>query len=487
MLSMSPATSDYLGPRAEGGHGSLVDVYVDMCLNPWGGSMARLPDAMIAPTFLFKSFANRTYTVTNVATYGPNILFGMMNRPTRYLPATTPAVAGGALEAAIVLPTATTLSTPFSQVPTEVAGVYAVGSPGQILAPMQYGATPLTAMVPLGTTGLTASDGPWKDDFGEQMDATVGAISAYRTLAMAMRMRIVGLPSGQFMTPGKIYIAQGRWDKEDVPLTEQDFVVLEQKGRASHVSADAVRAAGSKTLFYTPDGMQKFGMTSNFLPAPGVFDATRINPGGGGTYGSSYAGLRVFPGIAQMGAVPALGSMVGPLTFDELLVPYGTAAAVTGRQALGNAADSANADSTSLLWVAYFGAQDGVVLEVDYAHIMECTPNKSAPPGFEAAIQLPNSAAMDSILSACAVLAMAKPRMYQSAGDPTVSIPAGTSRPSAEALSVRRQITSVARVAPGRAMPIAEGFWDFSWLKKAAFGDQGKKGGGGISWDFSGK
>jgi len=327
--------------------------------------------------------------------------------------------------------------------------------------------------------------GPWGDDFGPSLAKTVSFMSAYRTLSMAIRVRIVGLPSGQFMTPGKIYFAQIRCDHSDLPVTEQDFVTLEQLGRASHVSADAVREAGSKTIFYTPDGLNKFAMTSNFLPPAGVFANHDIELPAPGLPLTPSMGIRMFPGSAP--STPVVGAPPLPSNFTRNIIPYlargnshTVSATASDTQAIGLTSDSANADSTTFLFMAYFGAQDGVVLEVDYATIVEYIPSKSSPGGIEAVIQLPDSTAMDSIFSSAAVLAEARPVMIQKQGDLTISSAMGPAPHAREAASVRNRLVSMASKARGSSY--REGFWDFDWLKQGSLGAPGS----GASWNFSG-
>jgi len=299
-----------------------------------------------------------------------------------------------------------------------------------------------------------SGESAWGDDFGTSSSGTTPYVSAYRTLASAMRIRIVGLPSGQFMTPGKIYFAQVRYDQEDLPVTEQDFVVLEQKGRASHVSADAVREAGSKTVYWTPDGAEKFGMTSNFILSPGLTESTASSP----------STFRVFPDVPN--AVSGSKAL-------SAIIPYRSSAYVSSGIPTGgwqDNPDSANADSTSVLLIAYFGAQNGVVVEVNYANIIEYIPNKSSPAGVEALTQLPSSRAMDEIFSAAAVCSVARPMLIQSSGDKTISVPSPSgSKAHTEAVAVRRKLVSRARAGTGA---VAETF----------LGDL--LGSGQVAWNF---
>jgi len=291
------------------------------------------------------------------------------------------------------------------------------------------------------------------------------------------------------MTPGKIYFAQVRCDHSDLPVTEQDFVTLEQLGRASHVSADAVRAAGSKTVFYTPDSESKFAMTSNFLQPCGTFGGDQVTfVGAPTTQPTGSAGVRVFPSPV---APPVGGVHIEPQDFTRYIIPYttsGSTAQIGGAvssgapygittRAVASSQDSHNADSTSFLFMAYFGAADGVVVEVDYATVVEYIPTKNSPGGIEALVQLPSSSSMDAIFSAAAVLSEARPAMIQQPGDLTiVSALRGGTQPTREALRVRNGIARTAVNASGRAY--REGFWDFDWLKKGSFGDNAR-------WDFT--
>jgi len=454
-----------------------------MILNPWSAHPVRLPDHVVVPTSLGRFFANRTYNLTGCGTVGPNFIFAMnskLSNPTSAQPPES---------------TSAFISSVASTVTSSSTNAYAY-TPGNILNPLQWG---LGAQVdPHAADGLfdftnqttnpvngspgspTQSASPWGDGFGASLASTIPFVSAYRTLAMAIRVRIVGLPPSQFMTPGKMYFAQVRYDATDMPVTEQDFVVLEQLGRASHVSADAVREAGSKTVFFVPDGINKLTMSSNFMIAPGVLQANQVFTNQDAPPQPS-AGVRYLP---SLGVLHASGS-------DPCLsiVPYSTTGGTAGSASLigpaqtlagaGDATDAYSADATTLLVVAYFGAQDGVVLEVDYSTVVEYIPNKSTPGGVEALVQLPSSPAMDSIYAAAAVLAEARPVMIQHAGDLTISSssPGG----SRESGAIRSRLARMARAATGGTF--REGFWDFDWLKSGSLGSAGS----GLNWDFSEK
>jgi len=447
LVGMSPAPSD-LPRRDTQAADPAVSRYLDILLNPWSSSPVRLPDHVVIPTSLARFVANRTYSLANCTTVGPNFLFGMSNRLSFYSPTNIP----------LELSTIVSVSVPLA--PQLISNVYTY-APGNILGEgaqaIQWG----LGLYSDPYTKIAAPDSiPWHDDFGSTMTSSTPFMSAYRTLAMAIRVRIVGLPSGQFMTPGKIYFAQVRCDNTDMPLTEQDFVNMEVHGRASHVSADAVREAGSKTLFYTPDGQQKFSMTSNFLPPPGVFNAVEL-------VGGTTNGARFFPRANDV------------VDQSRSIIPYWTNSDITqGPGLVGLAGDSANADATTYLFMGYFGAVDGVVLEVDYCNVTEYIPNKSAPGGIEALVQLPNSNAMDSIFATAAILAEARPSMIQAPGDLSISTSSkGGSSTTREALSARNRLVSMATRARGSAY--REGFWDFDWLKSGNLGP--------ISWDFRDK
>lgn len=454
IVSMDPATSDYVGPRhgsVEHGGSHIVGDYVEMMVNPWCGKLMRLPDTCITPTSLYKVYANRTHVVSGCATYGDQMIFAVNSRMTNY-------------------------STSYA---VENDSVYVEGGslariepyryqPGNILTPLQRSTTSGLWRTPFATTPA----GIWADDFGQEQAELSTWVAAYRPLAMALRVRVVGLPTGQFMAPGKIYFAQIRCERNDVPVTEQDFVVLETKGRASHVSLDAVREAGSKTYFVTPDGSDKFEMTSSFLPAPGVFKKSDE------AYGH---GTRMFPGLA----IASSGQWADTGLAGQLC-PYGTT------QLLGDAADQKNADQTYVLIAACFGLSDGVILEVDYALCGEYIPDKNAPPGVETMVQVPSHSAMDAIFATAAVTADLKPLLLQAPGDKTqMSTSSGPFAPAEgrgeSGKRVRGAISSAVSRVSGRSFRPrrgrAEGFWDFDWLSSGSFGKKG----GGLSWDFAGK
>ncbi len=459
IVSMSPAPSSL--PSRGGSSGFSVQHYVDALLNPWSSPYLRLPDHVVVPTSLARFVKNSTWSLANTATDGGNFLFALCNRPS--------CAQNGPSE-----PTDVGSSFISAGGSVGITAPYQYG-PGSILNPLQWGAGAYTD--PRAANGMKANgyvtSGPtgtvWGDDFGQSMRTTLPYMAAYRCLSMAVRVRIVGLPTGQFMTPGKIYFAQVRCDNSDLPITEQDFSTMEQLGRASHVSADAVRAAGSKTLFYVPDGQSKFNMVTSFMQPCGTFDAGEISNIANG----QGAGFRYFP----------LSNVVSD--FSRAIVPYlasgvssdagATTAAFVGQS---SSIDSHNADSTTYLVMAYFGAQDGVVLEVDYAQIIEYIPTKSAPGGVEAMVQLPDSASMDSVFAAAAVMAEARPVMLQQPGDLTlVGSSKASSPPSREALNARNRLASMSTGLRGKAY--REGFWDFNWLKKGSLGD------GAFNWDFT--
>lgn len=462
IVGMGPAPSSL--PMRGGATNFTVPKYIDALLNPWASPYLRLPDRVVVPTSLARFVKNSTITIVNTATNGPNLVFGMSNRISCVSNTVTRPIDGGSVS-------------------TTAAGViesapYPYG-PGSILSPLQWGSgayvDPRVSMTyrdyvapAMPTTGV------WGDDFGAAMRTTLPYMAAYRTISMAIRVRVVGLPPSQFMTPGKIYFAQIRNDHIDLPVTEQDYSTLEALGRATHVSADAVRAAGSKTLYWLPDGEQKFSMVSTFLPPCGTFDAGEM----AGTITSAQgAGLRQFP-------TPAIGA-TAPIDFTRNIIPYRASGVSTDAGAPGflyggsaSSGDAANADSASILLMAYFGAADNVVLEVDYAHIVEYIPTQAAPGGVEALVQLPDSSAMDAIFAAAAVMAEARPVMLQQPGDLSlVSTGRGMAPASREALQARDRLSSMARSLKGGQY--REGFWDFGWLKKGSLGDSN------ISWDFT--
>jgi len=463
IVSMSPAPSSL--PSRGGSSGFSVQHYVDALLNPWSSPYLRLPDRVVVPTSLARFVKNSTWSLANTGTYGGNLLFALCNRPS----CTQNSASFPQDVASTYFGTGGVLST---------TRPYSYG-PGSIMNPLQWGlgayADPRVKMQTNGYITTAPTDAVWGDDFGQSMRTSLPYMAAYRCLSMAIRVRIVGLPTGQFMTPGKIYFAQVRCDNSDLPITEQDFSTMEQLGRASHVSADAVRAAGSKTLFYVPDGQSKFDMVTSFMPPCGTFGDGELT----GITSPQGAGFRFFPTGG-----PTSGT---PTDFSRAIIPYlasgvssdpgATTPAFTGQ---ASSMDSHNADSTTYLVMAYFGAQDGVVLEVDYAQILEYIPTKSAPGGVEALVQLPDSMAMDSVFSAAAVMSEARPVMLQQPGDLTLVGSSKSSAPaSREALSARDKLAIMSTSLRGKSY--REGFWDFDWLKKGSLGD------GSLNWDFTGQ
>jgi hypothetical protein len=461
LVSVDASPSDYLGSgsRMSPANG-IVKGYVDMITNPWSGPPRRLPDTCISPTGVFKLNANRTYTVATgtTASAGPNLAFGCMTRLSNWV-ANSSTVTNRPLEALSIQPaSAVTVATATFDQPYHY-------QPGCIMRPLQWGANgnPTTA----GGANLyafvdgvspTTSD-VWGDDYGADASTMASWVSAYRVLAMAMRFRIIGMAPGVFIAPGKLYVAQVRNEQADIPITEQDYVVLERMGRASHVSVEAVRQAGSKTFYITPDSANKFDMTSNFLPAPGTLQ------GKYSVSASAQLGNRVFPNANdlylggaglnqfQTGAGNGLGVEVA-------ICPYNTG------QSVGSGTDSANADSTSILVAAVFGAADGLTFEVDYVMCGEYIADKTAPPGLEMCVQTPDHLALDAIFAAAAAITELKPVLFQAAGDVTQTVQNFGPGVPASAQSEARRSQAVMRTRgtprPGSLIRKArpEGFWD---------------------------
>jgi len=428
LTDVSAPGSDYLGPRKDTG-GSVIQRYIQMVTNPWSGAMVRLPDINITPTCLAKFYANRTFSVPNAPsdyyiTFGINSRLGNYNKTA----------------------------------PLDIASLYAPGgvpavaydyAPGTILAPQFM--TPANALVPLADyPGPATTVGPWSDDFGLEQTTTTSWISSYRTLAMAVRVRIVGLPSGTFMAPGKIYFAQVRNDATDLPVSEQDYVVLERLGRATHVSMDAVRESGSKTFFAVPDSADKMNLSSAFYQAPGLFPlSTPVTANG----------LRRFPGYSAPG-----------VNGERMIMPYDS---ITDRTAASTATsiDAAVADQTMHIMCGVFGAQTsegipGLTLEVDYALVAEYIPSSLAPPGLETVVQLPSSAALDSIFAACAVATEVRPVLLQAPGDLTISSPTPSTTPAQaeRARGVQRRLGAFTERITGSAVPHGRREGWFDWL-----------------------
>jgi len=429
--------SDYLGSATalSANVDTVVKGYVDSLVNPWGPGEMRLPDTVVVPTATFKLVANRTYTVPDNHYTTPAMLWAMHTRlsqanpdlPANDEPRFNFDHAGGGP-------------------PVSSAPVYDY-NPGNIHSGLCFDSST--------TDGGTIDGGSlyrgrvdWGDDFGNMQYQLASWTSAYRVLSAGIRVRVVGLPVGQFMTSGKIYFAQVRYDQADVPVSEQDFVVLERLGRASHVSAEAVRTSGSKTFFATPDGPEKFMMSSSFLPAPGQHGALAVP---------------VVPGFTGR-RFPKAGSAFPTRYY---IAPYGPTAtnANDTATALSASPDQLNADQTTLLVVAAFGITPGTVFEVDYAMNGEYIADKNAPAGVETAVQLPSSLAMDRIYAASAVLADLKPVMLQAAGDRTITPSASplSPQPTGESFNSKR-FGRVAEAATGalikrRVGARAEDFW----------------------------
>lgn len=423
----SAPTSDYYGPTSasEDSAGS----YVEMLVNPWSGALCRLPDANIAPTSLAKFIKSRTYTCSGIAPTDGYDLYGINSR----------------LACFNII---RTLDTAEPGYPTT----------GQTSAPYQYTPGPILSQVQMQLTGdkfkglsvLTDNPSyPWGQDYGPPQSQTCSWTAAYRTLALAMRVRVVGLPASTFMAPGKVYFAQVRANYSDLPITEQDYVNLERIGRATHVSLDAVRESGSKTFFAVPDSADKFVLSSTFPMAPGEFDPK--NDDG--------LAVRQFPAVN------------GPFIPDNsyTLIPYQTATtnatvAAGSRNLVGNPTDAATADQTMILLMAVFGAASGVILEVNYATVVEYIPTGDAPPGVETRVQLPNSPAMDTIFAAAAVANGVRPRLVQAPGDRTITDLRSSSAAPAAVAAARttvEAVRSMARKSAGRSVR-PEGWFD--WL-----------------------
>lgn len=420
LYDISAPGSDYLGPRKNAGD-NIVSRYTNMVINPWSGSLSRLPDINITPTCLAKFYANRTYTIPASYPADGFAMFGVNSRLGMYS-ATAP------LDDQVRIQLSNGLAYEYP------AYAYA---PGSILTPQAVSSN--------GTfSALIGSPvGAWGDDYGSEQTTTTSWTSAYRTLAMAVRVRVVALPTGTFMAPGKIYFAQIRNDRNDVPQSEQDFVVLERLGRATHVSLDAVRESGSKTFYAVPDSADKFNLSSEFYLPPGLFMQEGVDVG---------VGRRLFPGYAQ-----SPGSSV--------IVPYNGA---TDRSASSTATakDAYTADQTMIILVGVFGAAPGISLEVDYSTVVEYVPSTAAPPGLETTVQLPSSAALDSIFAACAAATEVRPMLLQAPGDLTITNPMpGVSPATAEkARGIRSRLASTAERLVGSTTAIARREGWFDWL-----------------------
>jgi hypothetical protein len=426
-------------------------MYLEQMINPWGGARQRLPDHNIRPTNLAAMFANRTYTTGS----STGLYFAMHSKLTNYNGTSIVAETNSPYSAA----GATSLGTVYQYVP------------GCILTPI-----PFTSA--LGDT--TINNLPWNDDYGAELAVSNQFVAASRPLSVAMRFRVVGLPSGMFMAPGRLYVAQVRYNAIDLPKTEQDFVTLERLNQASHVSLDSVRASGSKTFFVVPDGADKFRLSSSFALAPGVFTL--------GDFVSATAtnvSVRLFPAVTPH----AYGS-TGLVDPTRAIMPYISTPVYVSNVTPGGGgvtsdgitdpADALSADETYFLVAALFGSAAGTVLEVDYAVVTETVPTPSAPPGMETAIQMSSSPAMDAIFSAATMVAATRGVMFQCPGDKTVTAgPMATAESKRFSGSAARQLVRAA----GRPVPRAEGFFDFDWIKSATFGKKGN----GLSWDFTGK
>jgi len=387
--------SDYIGPNLARPFADPVANYVSMVTNPWSGSVMRLPDVNITPTCLAKFHANRTYELAPES--GNGVLFGINSR----------------------------LGVYSKYGPRDQTSVIADPS-GNLIADAIYAYAPGTIMPPIEVApdGTTAASYVWADDYGNEQQQTTTWTSSFRTLAMAARVRVVGLPSGQFMAPGKIYFAQVRCDRTDVPTTEQDFVVLERLGRATHVSVDAVRESGSKTFYAVPDSADKFNLSSQFWLPPGIYPPEQV----GGQAGFTQRGTRTFPSATASNFA------------DSLICPYDGSSygvGVVSGTAISDPTDAAVADQTMMIIMGVFGLtpDKAVSLEVNYATVIEYIPAGTAPPGLEAAVQLPNSGALDSIFAACAVATELRPRLLQAPGDKTITTTSQTPSVASEAMT----------------------------------------------------
>lgn len=492
IVELQASPSDYLGTPASytKNASGLIDSYVEMIINPWTSRAVRLPDHVLAPTATYKMLANRTYTVPALVGSQNTLVFACHSRLQDYSAAS--AVIGGVsyTQAPLSIGNVAGATTAGPQAPgpaqlgSATASTVYDYTPGNILTPMLYDSTTSNgAFASLAAPAVAFQGGVWSDDYGTEQTSLTSWTTAYRALALAMRVRIVGLPVGQFMAPGKIYFAQVRYDSEDVPVTEQDYVQLERLGRASHVSLDAVRASGSKTFFATPDGPEKFEMTQEFLPAAGVYvqhayagtpaDPPPPAPASVPTYVVDSVAQRLFPAasraLSQGGTGPekyiTLANVICPYTtetFTNLNYPSqvggGTPFLYT---ASTDPIDQPVAVGTYVLIAAVFGVVAGTVIEVDYATCGEYLPDKRAPAGIDTAIQLPNSLALDSIFAAAAYAAASKGAMVQVAGDMSLSASPSTGRTS-EGI---RRVREGARRAAGGSMAMAskrpgESWWD---------------------------
>jgi len=449
-VSSAASGSDGLYPGAGAGASSVsmngLEKYSTVMMNPWVDSsfFTRYPDEVITPTAMAGFFANRTYTMTSSST-APIKSFFLRTRLQTYsedLPVTD-------LGEAITIQNGATLAA--------LHGVYRY-TPGCIAALDMFAPTPASAVSTISPIGISPAPNQvaWGDDYGSELARWLPLQAAYRTTACAVRVRVIGLPTNTFLSPGKIYFLQLKWRADEVPMSEQDLVDLERLGRGSHVSLDQVRENGSKTLFYVPDSPDKFRMSSATLPAPGVFLETTNT-------GAQVLGKKVFPWMRDVltdyvNTAPA--RWVVP--YDPNATYGGSSSSTSETYDLQNAADE-----EAILAIYYVGSQDGVVLEVDYAHVVEFIPTTEAAGIITTDICLPNSQARDAILTASGMAARLRPSIIQSPVDTTSVVPTAErsfGRGTAER-TLRPEAARVPMAVARAARVSAESFWDFDWLK----------------------
>lgn len=468
LVGISAAPADYIG-RPTPVSGFNVARFVQQIVNPWVCSdLQRLPDRCILPTIVTRVHANRTYTISNSSTNGTSCLFAMHSRMSQ---------ASGNPPYGPTSPFKQTATPATSAALTIGVPEYSF-QPGDIAWPMQTANGSTFTALEGASTSLPLST-PWADDFGPSQYSLISYTNSYRVLSMAMRFRVVGLPSGQFMCPGKLYVAQIRCDAYDMPTTEQDFVDLERQNRAMHVSLEQVRVDGQKTVFAVPDSEEKFALSSVTLLAPGMCIP---NTPGTGVPTTGY--VDYFPVFGGAGPVAPLCTAIDARQFYVPYIP-GTDSDLDGGGSLHviDHAHSVSADQTMILVAGYFGTQDGVVLEVDYCKVYEAVPLGEAPAGISPAIQLPDSRALDIIYQSVAELAQVRAAAFMSRGD------AG----SGESLTRITGMVSDPRSLGACIRPASAESWlgfasaassflpDLSWMSQGQLGTSRR----GVSWNFA--
>ncbi len=324
----------------------------------------------------------------------------------------------------------------------------------------------------------------WTRDFGDANTAWNSLAARYRCLAMALRLRVIGLPSGIFNAPGNVYFGQIPYDRMSLVRTEADCQKLMSLGQMTSVSLNQIAADGGKTWFMTHSTDQNLHMISSSYPAPGMQSITTL----AGSSSSPTFNYR-FPNVAGAYAQAYPGDPAAAVIPWTRGTPYAQSGVVPGPSGAGAFWNSGSdpaifnpeyellANNTRVIGMWVFGGANGVVLSVQRSKVFEWVPRPEAASVVETAVQVPDSAAMDRYMVGTAMLTGIRPALLQTDKDTAVDTVVGE-RMSAKILpEISRLTRGPGPLIAGRKLGYGEGFLSSiaDWL--------GFETHGGITWD----